>query len=250
MSRRKNKEKRRSKNNVEKEIVIDGFKQRPNIQIDLLNKRQENYYYSLVSAPATVCEGPAGVGKTYLAASVAAKDFAERRIRRIVLSRANVGTGKSLGAFPGTVEEKMAPWLLPITNVLKSKLGIGLYEHACKTGGIQIQPIETIRGQSFDDAIVIVDEAQQLDEQELKAITTRIGRNCRLFLMGDAAQRDTKVDGLEWLRNLVGTYNLPIDFHKFTSDDCVRSDLCTSLIIAFEKEALAKKAKAEHQTSP
>ena len=211
---------------------------RPQVHIEPMNDKQRDYLYSLFSSPCVVCEGPAGVGKTYLAASVAAKDLAERRVDRIILSRANVSTGKSLGSFPGTVEEKMAPWLLPITDVLRGQLGNSFYDLAVKRGQIEVQPIETIRGRSFDDSICLFDEAQQLTKDELKAITTRIGQRSKLFLMGDAAQRDTHADGLEWLRNLVYTYSLPIDFHKFTSDDCVRSDLCGLLIKAFEQEAL------------
>jgi len=182
--------------------------------------------------------GPAGTGKTYLGASVAAKDLSEKRISRIILSRANVATGRSLGAFPGTVEEKMEPWLLPITDVLREQLGNGFYEHAVKSGKICIQPIETVRGRSFDNAIVLLDEAQQLSVDELKAITTRIGQNSKLFLMGDQAQRDVKTDGLGWLLRLVEKHELPVGFHTFTSDDIVRSGLCKAFVKAFEQEGV------------
>ena len=188
--------------------------------------------------PCVVCTGSAGTGKTYLAASVAAKDLAEKRIKRIIISRANVPTGKSLGAFPGTVEEKMAPWLMPITDVLRKQLGNGFYEHAVKTGAITIQPLETIRGRSFDDAVVLMDESQQLTIEELKAVTTRIGENAKLFLMGDRAQRDVKSDGLLWLTALVEKHELPVSIHEFTSDDIVRSGLCKQFVQAFEKETV------------
>ena len=209
---------------------------RPEIDIEPLNDKQYDYLTSLYGDPCVICTGAAGTGKTFLAASVAAKDLAEKRIKRIVLSRANVSTGKSLGAFPGTVEEKMAPWLMPITDVLKKQLGVGFYEHALKTGAISIQPLETIRGRSFDDAIVLMDEAQQLTIEELKAVTTRIGNNAKLFLMGDRAQRDVNTDGLKWLGNLVEKHQLPIGSHTFVSDDIVRSGLCKAFVQAFEAE--------------
>tara|TARA_R110002012_G_scaffold318308_1_gene536394 strand:+ start:31745 stop:32503 length:759 start_codon:yes stop_codon:yes gene_type:complete len=212
---------------------------RPSIEVEPMNDKQYDYLTSLYGDPCVICTGSAGTGKTYLAASVAAKDLAERRIKRIILSRANVATGKSLGAFPGTVEEKMSPWLMPITDVLKKQLGIGFYEHAVKTGAIQIQPLETIRGRSFDDAIVLMDEAQQLTKEELKAITTRIGTNAKLFLMGDRAQRDVNTDGLLWLTNLVDNYKLPISIHTFNSNDIVRSGLCKTFVQAFEMEDAA-----------
>lgn len=211
-------------------------KARPVVNIEPMNDKQKDCYIDLLNTPCVILMGSAGTGKTFLAASVAAKDLAERRIRRIILSRANVPTGKSLGAFPGTVEEKMAPWLLPITDVLRMQLGSGFYDYAVKAGQIVIQPIETIRGRSFDDSIVLMDEAQQLTIDEIKAITTRIGQYSKLFLMGDRAQRDVRTDGLGWLQSLVDKHNLPVGMHTFTSDDIVRSGLCKDFVKAFENE--------------
>ncbi len=216
----------------------EATKARPRIDIEPLNNKQRECYTDLLSSPCVILMGPAGTGKTYLGASVAAKDLSEKRISRIILSRANVATGRSLGAFPGTVEEKMEPWLLPITDVLREQLGNGFYEHAVKSGKICIQPIETVRGRSFDNAIVLLDEAQQLSVDELKAITTRIGQNSKLFLMGDQAQRDVKTDGLGWLLRLVEKHELPVGFHTFTSDDIVRSGLCRAFVKAFEQEGV------------
>jgi len=226
---------RKNNNNVSQISQKNNLK-RPEIEIEALNDKQKDYLFSLYGDPCVVCTGSAGTGKTFLAASVAAKDLSERRIKRIILSRANIATGKSLGAFPGTVEEKMAPWLLPITDVLRKQLGEGFYSHAVKTKSIEIQPLETIRGRSFDDAIVLMDEAQQLTKDELKAICTRIGNNSKLFLMGDRAQRDVKTDGLLWLSNLIENHDLPISTHSFTSDDIVRSGLCKTFVKAFEAE--------------
>lgn len=210
-------------------------KARPNVSFKPKNEGQHEYLYSLLSSDCTIVRGPAGTGKTYLAASVAAQRLANRKIKQIIISRPNVPTGKSLGAFPGTIEEKMAPWLLPITDVLRKHLG-GLYDYAVKTGDIQIQPVETIRGRSFDDAMVLFDESQQLTREELKAIVTRIGENSSLVLMGDSTQRDINVDGLEWLVGIADKYNLPVEEHVFTSDDVVRSGICKAFVVAFEKE--------------
>lgn len=218
------------------EVVNITEKKRPDIVIKPLNSKQRECLISLYSTPCVINTGAAGTGKTYLAASVAAKDLADRRIQGVILSRANVATGKSLGAFPGTVEEKMAPWLLPITDVLRLHLGDSFFQYALKSGVIQYQPIETIRGRSFPNSIILIDEAQQLTKQEIKAITTRAGRGSRLFMMGDVSQRDVQTDGLTWLKNIVEKYNLPVDFYEFTSDDCVRSDLCAAFVKAFEQE--------------
>ena len=216
--------------------VVKQEKARPQIHVKGLNPKQDSYIISLLTAACTIVRGSAGTGKTYLAASLAAQALANREIGTIIISRPNVPTGKSLGAFPGTVEEKMAPWLVPITNTLKQQLGIGFYEHACKSGAIQIQPIETIRGQSFDNSVILFDEAQQLEIDEVKAIVTRIGKFSRLVLMGDTSQRDNQAKGMEYLIGLADRHHLPVALHHFDSDDIVRSDTCRLFVKAFEAE--------------
>lgn len=211
-------------------------KSRPVIVLEPKNQGQAEYIYDMQHGTVIIARGPAGTGKTYCAASLAAKELAEKSIRHIILSRPNVPTGKSLGAFPGTVEEKMAPWLVAITSTLKKQLGISFYEHAVKTGAIQIQPIETIRGQSFDNSILLFDESQQLEVDEIKAIVTRIGEYSRLVLMGDPEQRDNSSKGLEYLIGLAERHDLPVHVHDFFSDDIVRSATCKFFVKAFEKD--------------
>jgi len=140
----------------------------------------------------TVVIGPAGTGKTYCTGMKAAQLFLKGEFEKIVLTRSNISTGKSLGHFPGTIEEKMEPWVKPIMNVLVDALGSGRAECMQRQKQIEVQPIETIRGTSFNNSIVIVDEAQNLTIDEIKAITTRIGDGTKLILLGDPAQSDLK----------------------------------------------------------
>lgn len=216
--------------------AVDQGKPRPDVIVEPLNQVQAEYIQSLLHCPCTLVTGSAGTGKTYLAASVAAQCLSNRTIDSIIISRPNVPTGKSLGAFPGTVEEKMAPWLIPITSTLKKQLGGSFYDECVKRGKIQIQPIETIRGQSFDNAIILFDESQQLEIEEVKAIVTRIGKYSRLVLMGDTTQRDNTAKGLEYLYDIASRHNLPVALHHFTSDDIVRSNICQLFVKAFEEE--------------
>lgn len=219
-------------------VYVDEVKQkkRPKVTLEPRNEKQRELLISLIGDPCVIVTGPAGTGKTYVTAGQAAMELAEKRINKIVLSRPNVGTGKSLGAFPGTVEEKMAPWLLAITDVLKKFLGASMYEHAVKTGAIEIQPVETIRGRSFPNCWILFDESQNLDIEELKAIVTRQGESSTLVLMGDRTQRDTDVDGLRWLQGVAKKYNVEASFHEFDSDDIVRSGICKQWVKAFEGE--------------
>lgn len=235
MKRNKQAGSRKAKQSVDF-VPVDQGKNRPTVSVKALNEGQSEYIDSLNNCPCTIVVGPAGTGKTFLAASIAAQHLANRDVDTIVISRPNVPTGKSLGAFPGTVEEKMAPWLMSITTTLKRQLGVGFYEHAVKTGAIQIQPVETIRGRSFDNADLLFDESQQLEVDELKAIVTRIGKGSRLVLMGDITQRDNTSSGLEYLIDLADRHHLPVEVHEFDSDDIVRSDICKLFVKAFEAD--------------
>jgi phosphate starvation-inducible PhoH-like protein len=161
------------------------------------------------------------------------------KYKRIVLTRANVPTGKSLGHFPGSIQEKMTPWLLPMLEVLKTSFGKEKYQYMVNKGDIEIQPIETIRGRSYADSLVLVDEAQNLNVDELKAITTRLGENSKLVLMGDPAQSDVK-EGKDLLRfcSVVKRAGIRLPVVEFNVDDIVRSDIVADLVRVFIKEKL------------
>jgi len=185
--------------------------------------------------------GCAGTGKTYCSAGTIAQLFTTSRngYDKIVLTRANVPTGKSLGHFPGTIAEKMTPWLLPMLEVLQKSFGKGKFDFMLSKGQIDIQPIETIRGRSYENALVLVDEAQNLCMDELKAITTRIGENTKLVLMGDPAQSDVKngEDLVEFCRK-VSNSGIDLPIIEFGVDDIVRSDIVADLVRLFIEERM------------
>ena len=205
------------------------------------NDKQDRLIRSIKKYPITVTMGCAGTGKTYCSAGTVAKlfQFSPNGYDKIVLTRANVPTGKTLGHFPGTVEEKMTPWLMPMLEVLKKAFGKGKFEYMLNKGQIEIQPIETIRGRSYENALVLVDEAQNLCMDELKAITTRIGENTKLVLMGDPAQSDVKGG-----RDLVEfTYKckkagIEMPVVEFGVNDIVRSDIVADLVKMFIEEGI------------
>jgi phosphate starvation-inducible PhoH-like protein len=169
---------------------------------------------------------------------IAVQKLLRDEINQIIISRPNISTGKSLGSFPGDVGEKMAPWLAPILTVLKKGLGAADYE--CRLNkSILIQPLETIRGQSFDDSFVIVDESQNLEMEEIKAIVTRLGENCTLALIGDPNQSDIK-NGTSLSRfvNMCNQGDVDVPLIEFTIDDIVRSDICAQMIKLFHNNNL------------
>jgi phosphate starvation-inducible protein PhoH and related proteins len=221
------------------QLTVDSVKP-PRVQhIQPKNDKQQDLLNAIKAYPITVTIGSAGTGKTYCSTSMMASLYLSGKYTKIVLTRSNVPTGRSLGAFPGTVQEKMAPWLLPITNVLERYFGESFYQYLCRKQVVEIQPLETIRGRSYENSLVIVDEAQNLTIEELKAITTRLGENSKMVLTGDNTQADIK-NGEDLLKfvNACEKHGIHIPIIKFNSDDIVRSDIVGQLVKMFEKEGL------------
>lgn len=201
------------------------------------NERQKDYINAIEESNQIIVLGPAGTGKTYIAATKAANMYITKQIDKIIITRPNVAAGKSIGYFPGTLEEKMMPWVMPVLEVLHWHLGKGAVETGIKNGNIEIAPFETMRGRSFTDAFVILDEAQNVTPHEIKMFLTRIGQNCTVILNGDIFQSDlSETSGLSKAIHMVKKYMLPVPVIEFQAEDIVRSDLCKQWIIAFMKE--------------
>jgi phosphate starvation-inducible PhoH-like protein len=218
-------------------------RERPPLQPKTPN--QDKYLKALKNphCPVIIASGVAGSGKTYLACAYAADQFMQNRVQKIILCRANIPTGRSLGAFKGDKDDKMMNWVMPMVDVLKQRMGAGRFDTALANGNIELQPLETIRGRSFggdkEGAIVLIDEAQQMTVEEIKAVTTRIGENCVLVLMGDLAQSDIKQSsGLGVLIKLLDKHSLPITVIDFQISDIQRSDTCRMFVELFYKEGI------------
>lgn len=207
---------------------------RDGIQLLPKTEKQREYVEALKTAPQIIVTGPAGTGKTYIAATKAAQLYEAGVIDRIILTRPNVPSGRSLGFFPGTLEEKIAPWIVPFVEVLEEHLGKEAVEIAMKKGNIQVVPFEVMRGRTFRDAFVILDEAQNATAHELKMFLSRIGENAQAVLNGDVSQTDLRADsGLKVVIDLITKQKLPVPVIEFTLDDIVRSDICAMWVRAF-----------------
>jgi len=216
-----------------KEKFMEERTSRPALQPK--TKTQARYIEAINNYTQTISLGCAGTGKTYIASTMAAQLYMKGTIDKIILTRPNVPSSRSLGSFPGTLEEKMAPWAAPVVDVLKNYMG-GAYENAVRRGAIIVAPFETMRGSSFSDAFVIMDEAQNTTPDEMKMFTTRIGENCRIVINGDIKQSDVRhTSGLATIIDLSQKYNLPVPVIEFGIEDVVRSKECKMWIEAFEK---------------
>jgi phosphate starvation-inducible protein PhoH and related proteins len=204
-----------------------------------LNPAQADYLDALRSSPQVVVLGPAGTGKTWIAASHAADLYRNRCISKIILTRPNVPCGRSLGFFPGSLEDKFAPWAVPVVDAIKERIGVAAYQIALKRGDIEMVPFEVMRGRSWKDAFVLLDEAQNTTPAEIKTFLTRVGEDCSVVINGDVSQCDLhEASGLSTVLHLIRSRSLPVPVIEFGLDDIVRSGLCAMWVRAFEETHL------------
>lgn len=201
-------------------------------EVKPLNYIQETYLNAIKTSDITFGIGSAGTGKTYVAASYAASELFHRRVERIILTRPNVETGRGLGFLPGTLEEKYEPYLEPFHDVFTRSLGKGFYEYAIKSKTIEPRPLGFMRGATFDNCIVLVDEAQNSTKTELKMMLSRIGRNCKMIISGDTDQCDIQDSGLQDAVNRL-EHIQGIEVVRFLDSDIVRSRICKQIILAY-----------------
>lgn len=196
---------------------------------------QGQYLAAIQSSEIVFGIGPAGTGKTYVAAAWAAQQLMDKRIDKIVVTRPNVETGEEMGHLPGELEDKFKPYLAPFRDVMVERMGQSHYEYAVKRGYIQPEPLGFMRGKTFNDAVVILDEAQNVTPEQMKMFLTRLGRNCTMIIDGDPEQCDLKglsglVDGLRRVRGLPGVRVI-----EFTEDDIVRNGLIKKILAAYRR---------------
>lgn len=202
-------------------------------------ENQKLYLKALYSKKLIVGIGAAGVGKSFLAASVAADAFIKGEIDKIVVARPYVFMGKSSGYKPGSAYEKLYPFVRPMLDTIKQRIGNGAYESALASGAIEVCELESIRGRSFDGNVTIVlDEGQNAEPNEIKSIVTRLGEGATLVVCGDASQHDLRgQSGIDYLTYIINKYNISdTAIINFTPDDIVRSGIVKEFVLAFTEE--------------
>ena len=201
-------------------------------EVQPLNFIQGEYLEAIKHNEIVFGIGSAGTGKTFIAASYAASELFHRRVNKIVLTRPNVETGRGLGFLPGTLEEKYAPYLLPFDAIFSKALGRGFYDYALKSKTIEPTPLGFLRGMTFDNCIVLVDEAQNCTKEEMKMLLSRIGKGCKMIFSGDTEQADIPDSGLlDAVNRLEGISG--IEVIDFLDEDIVRSKMCKAIIMAY-----------------
>ncbi len=240
MSKRFDKQRRRDNRGVATADIIEFGRSRYQKErvvppIKALNPTQADYLDALRSSAQVVVLGPAGTGKTWIAATEAADLYRQRHVSKIILTRPNVPCGRSLGFFPGSMEDKFAPWAAPIVEAIKERIGTAAFDIAMRHGDIEMVPFEVMRGRSWKDAFVLLDEAQNTTPAEIKTFLTRIGEDCKVVVNGDISQCDLhQGSGLAAVLKLIRAGNLPVPVIEFTIADIVRSGICAMWVKAFE----------------
>lgn len=225
---------RKIKEDSAKDIIVYNITGRP---IKSRSENQQRIIDAYTANDMIFAVGPAGTGKTYLAIALAVKALKEKQIKRIILSRPAVEAGEKLGFLPGDMKDKIDPYLQPLYDALEDMIPAAKLQDMIEKRIIQIAPLAFMRGRTLNDAVVILDEAQNTTSAQIKMFLTRMGWNTKMIITGDMTQIDLPKntrsglgEALEILQNIKG-----ISIVEMNQKDIVRHKLVTSIVDAYEK---------------
>ncbi len=181
--------------------------------------------------------GPAGTGKTYIAIALAVKALKEKQVRRIILSRPAVEAGEKLGFLPGELKDKLDPYLQPLYDALEEMIPTQRLRTYMESDVIQIAPLAYMRGRTLNDAVVILDEAQNTTHHQMKMFLTRLGRNSKMIITGDLSQVDLPrgvTSGLRIAERILSNVE-QIPFVYFDAQDIVRHPIVQLVVDAYDR---------------
>ena len=201
-------------------------------QIKPKNYSQEFYLQCLEDYSLTIASGPAGSGKTYLVTSVAVQKLIDKEVDRVIITRPVVEAGENLGFLPGTIEEKLDPYLKPLVDAIEDHLGPTMTKKLFESGKIEVAPLAFMRGRTFNRCFVILDEAQNSTVEQMRMFVTRQGFESTFAINGDITQSDLKKpkdagpdweNGLQYIIRKLKGRDEKIAYVEFTNRDVVRS---------------------------
>ncbi|MBR3795140.1 MAG: PhoH family protein [Clostridia bacterium] len=226
-----------------REVVATTFRGRP-IRCKTLGQR--DYVKAIKKNTLTFGIGPAGTGKTYLAMAMAVSALKSKEVERIVLTRPAVEAGEKLGFLPGDLNQKVDPYLRPLYDAMFDMLGAETCQRMQERGVIEVAPLAYMRGRTLSDAFIILDEAQNTTQEQMKMFLTRMGFRSKIVVTGDPSQidlpRGRKSGLVEAVEVLSGVEDIAIQ--RLTHQDVVRHELIQAIVRAYDAHA-ASRAKEE-----
>lgn len=211
---------------------------------------QKRYVDAIRKNTVTFCLGPAGTGKTYLAMAMAVAALKRHEVGRIVLTRPVVEAGENLGFLPGTLEEKIDPYVRPLFDALFDMTDMERANELLERGIIEIAPLAYMRGRTLNDAFVVLDEAQNTTPEQMKMFLTRLGFNSKFIITGDSTQRDLtgKRGGLTDIESILFGVS-DVSFIHLDRLDVVRHALVGKIVEAYDAFDERKQKEARHERS-
>lgn len=212
---------------------------------------QKTYVDLIRNRMITFGIGPAGTGKTYLAMAMACKAFKNQEVQRIILTRPAIEAGEKLGFLPGDLQQKIDPYLRPLYDALYTIMGADSYVANTEKGLIEVAPLAYMRGRTLDNAFIILDEAQNCTQAQMKMFLTRVGFGSKVVVTGDLTQKDlaaSETSGLEAAKKILTGID-EIGFAELTSKDVVRHPLVQKIVNAYEKYESKKTRQPEEKNS-
>ena len=223
------------------DVIIYGVNGKP---IQGRSANQQKLVRAFQDNDLTFALGPAGTGKTYVAIAMAVRALKNREVKKVILSRPAVEAGEKLGFLPGDMKDKIDPYLQPLYDALEDMIPAAKLREYMETGVIQIAPLAFMRGRTLNDAVIILDEAQNTTTHQIKMFLTRLGMNAKMVVTGDVTQIDlpcTTVSGLvqalRVLREVPGVGRV-----QFEKKDIVRHPLVQRIVEAYERHDEEQRA--------
>lgn len=224
-------------------VIIYGINGKP---ISARNANQQLMVESFAKNDLTFALGPAGTGKTYIAIALAVRALKNREVRKIILSRPAVEAGEKLGFLPGDMKDKIDPYLQPLYDALEDMIPSVKLKEYMESNVIQIAPLAFMRGRTLNDAVIVLDEAQNTTVHQIKMFLTRLGMNARMIITGDVTQIDLPrsvqsglVQALKILDGVPGIGRI-----EYGKKDIVRHPLVQRIVEAYERHDAMVKAEA------
>lgn len=223
-------------------LIIHGMNGKP---IVARTENQQRLVKAFEENDLVFATGPAGTGKTFIAIALAVKALKNKEIRKIILSRPAVEAGEKLGFLPGEMKDKLDPYLQPLYDALQDMVPGAKLKEYMENNVIQIAPLAFMRGRTLNDAVIILDEAQNTTPEQMKMFLTRLGAGSKIVVTGDLTQIDLPERGqsglaqaVKVLKNVDG-----IEIHEFDEHDVVRHRLVQKIVMAYDRYDREKKIK-------